>query len=271
MDSEFHCQIADFGLTQYVESAISRSFVLTSINYTAPELFEACSAGCGEQTKMKTMEADVYAFGCLHYAVSCFTYLAHVAVTGADIFRYRAFSREKNVSNYVAPRERRTPKPSGQSKNGWWYMESHRALLVKWSFSTSVHGAGCDDLFDSLPVVTCWSHNRGMRFWAINHQCIAANDYQLKEPVLNGSTISEKSLRLMLQVLDLPEYDTIASELRTTSEVELLLEFVLHVCIRSIQLISLYLTLLSSCSETVVWEVQIPTMQIRRPGCWCSN
>ncbi|KAF8338411.1 kinase-like domain-containing protein [Amanita rubescens] len=74
LDSELHCQISDFGLTRHAEATVARSTRRFVPNYAAPELFGMCIKcglecdGCEEGHITKTMETDVYAFGCLHYA-----------------------------------------------------------------------------------------------------------------------------------------------------------------------------------------------------------
>ncbi|KAF8326454.1 kinase-like domain-containing protein [Amanita rubescens] len=70
LDSEFHCKI---GLSRHSD-ATAGNMVYTP-HYAAPELFGKCSKcnklqcnGCrGERKKM--MATDVYAFGCLYYAI----------------------------------------------------------------------------------------------------------------------------------------------------------------------------------------------------------
>ena len=77
LDSEYHCKITDFGLTRHCEATIAASTRTFCPNFAAPELFGMCPI-CGEpecndnhdvQHRNKTMETDVYAFGCLYYAV----------------------------------------------------------------------------------------------------------------------------------------------------------------------------------------------------------
>ena len=80
LDAEFHCQITDFGSTRHCDVTATRSTTTLSFHFAAPELFGMC-ATCGEldceelhdgdeeQHKMKTKKTDVYAFGCLYYAV----------------------------------------------------------------------------------------------------------------------------------------------------------------------------------------------------------
>ena len=77
LDSKFHCQITDFGSTRHSEAAVTHSTTAFTMNFVAPELFGMCATcglfdcdGCqGEEKRRKTMETDVYAFGCLYYAV----------------------------------------------------------------------------------------------------------------------------------------------------------------------------------------------------------
>ena len=71
LDSKLHVQITDFGLTRNPDS--KSTFVPS---YIAPELFTTCGkcglsrcTGCSGGGASKTMEADVYAFGCFYYEV----------------------------------------------------------------------------------------------------------------------------------------------------------------------------------------------------------
>ena len=48
--------------------------------------------------------------------------------------------------------------------------------------------------------------------------------------------VNEHTLRLMRQLLDLPEFDSITSQLMTVSDVELLLDFILDVSTSLLQL-----------------------------------
>ena len=80
LDSEMHCQIIDFGSTRHSEATVLLSTTVLTLSFAAPELFGVC-AKCGQsacngrhgdrdvQHTSKTMETDVYAFGCLYYAV----------------------------------------------------------------------------------------------------------------------------------------------------------------------------------------------------------
>ena len=76
LDSGFHCQITDFGLTRHFDATVVQSTKTFVSNFAAPELFGMCSEccqqkckGCSNAYRRKTMETDVYAFGCLYYAV----------------------------------------------------------------------------------------------------------------------------------------------------------------------------------------------------------
>jgi serine/threonine protein kinase len=80
LDSELHCKITDFGLTRHSEITVAASTGAFSPNFAAPELFglcitcgqsgcDGCDEGRGVQHRSKTMKTDVYAFGCLYYAV----------------------------------------------------------------------------------------------------------------------------------------------------------------------------------------------------------
>jgi len=81
LNSEFHCQITDFGSARHFESTVSRSTTAFVYGFVAPELFGTVCTECGllgdcdrcreNQEAIhtsKTMETDVYAFGCLYYA-----------------------------------------------------------------------------------------------------------------------------------------------------------------------------------------------------------
>ena len=80
LDSDLHCKIIDFGSTRHSEATGLLSTTALTLNFAAPELFGVC-AKCGQSTckgchgdrdvqhTIKTMETDVYAFGCLYYAV----------------------------------------------------------------------------------------------------------------------------------------------------------------------------------------------------------
>ena len=81
LNNEFRCQITDFGSTRHFEAAVTRSTTALAMNFVAPELFGMCTT-CGSsdcdislgdqaawQKRCKTMETDIYAFGCLYYAV----------------------------------------------------------------------------------------------------------------------------------------------------------------------------------------------------------
>lgn len=86
LDSEFHCQITDFGLTRHVEATTTQSTVALAYHFAAPELFGMCFScgqprcyGCGASSRRKTMQTDVYAFGCLYYAVRFAVYCSPIS------------------------------------------------------------------------------------------------------------------------------------------------------------------------------------------------
>jgi len=80
LDSGFHCQITGLGFTQQSEANAAQSTMAISPNFAAPELYDKC-AKCGlpecdgrhgdhhAPDKSKTKETDIYAFGCLYYAI----------------------------------------------------------------------------------------------------------------------------------------------------------------------------------------------------------
>ena len=109
LDSEFRCQISDIGLTWHSDIA-----TLSVLNFAAPELFAMCDKcyrfdcdGCSGNLEVKgrrTIQTDVYAFGCLHYAVRpSFIFFGTVRcdqhVTHSDIFRFCPFSRTTTIAN----------------------------------------------------------------------------------------------------------------------------------------------------------------------------
>ncbi|KAF8331184.1 kinase-like domain-containing protein [Amanita rubescens] len=80
LDSDFHCQITDFGLTRHSDATVAWSTKTFVPNFAAPELFGICAkchqsscSGCYEghnrQHREKTMKTDVYSFGCLYYEI----------------------------------------------------------------------------------------------------------------------------------------------------------------------------------------------------------
>ena len=80
LDSDLHCQITDFGSTRHAEATVTRTTTALSLSFAAPELFgvciecgqsdcDGCYEGYEKHHACKTTETDVYAFGCLYYAV----------------------------------------------------------------------------------------------------------------------------------------------------------------------------------------------------------
>jgi len=73
LDDNLHVQIADFGLTRYSESTVTRSGA-GHYNFAAPELFGIPPEGDvplddSVLSTARTQKSDVYAFGCLYYEV----------------------------------------------------------------------------------------------------------------------------------------------------------------------------------------------------------
>ncbi|KAF8351824.1 kinase-like domain-containing protein, partial [Amanita rubescens] len=72
LDSNLQCKIADTGLTQYTNTIITLSGSDYNFNYAAPELFLAYPESHEDHDTRggrKTVKTDVYAFGCLYYAI----------------------------------------------------------------------------------------------------------------------------------------------------------------------------------------------------------
>lgn len=75
LDAENRCRItADVGSAQHSNGLVTLSTVVRFFNYAAPELFlmqleNNDHGGYEEQYGSKTMQTDVYSFGCLYYAV----------------------------------------------------------------------------------------------------------------------------------------------------------------------------------------------------------
>ena len=76
MDSHFHAQIADFGLTRHSEATVTQSGVL-HYNFAAPELLgnwdeeeDVSESDDDGQLTARMQKSDVYVFGCLYYEAS---------------------------------------------------------------------------------------------------------------------------------------------------------------------------------------------------------
>ncbi|KAF8351860.1 kinase-like domain-containing protein [Amanita rubescens] len=76
LDSHFHAQVADFGLTRHSEATVTQSGAL-HYNFAAPELLgnwdeeeDVSESDDDGQLTARTQKSDVYAFGCLYYEVS---------------------------------------------------------------------------------------------------------------------------------------------------------------------------------------------------------
>ncbi|KAF8341742.1 kinase-like domain-containing protein [Amanita rubescens] len=92
LDSNFHCQIFDFGLARPAGTTVGRSAHRFLPNFASPELFGMCTNcgrvdcnGCGDDTQKGnvTMKIDVYAFGSLYYA----TFFDTVPFQGRSTFQ----------------------------------------------------------------------------------------------------------------------------------------------------------------------------------------
>ena len=72
LDSDYHVQIADFGLTRLADATATCSGAM-SYHFAAPELFGASEdeGECDDEMFLmrKTTRSDVYAFACLFYEV----------------------------------------------------------------------------------------------------------------------------------------------------------------------------------------------------------
>ncbi|KAF8335275.1 kinase-like domain-containing protein [Amanita rubescens] len=75
LDSHFHAQIADFGLTRHSEATVTQSGAL-HYNFAAPELLgnwdeeeDVSESDDDGQLTARTQKSDVYAFGCLYYEI----------------------------------------------------------------------------------------------------------------------------------------------------------------------------------------------------------
>ena len=150
LDSEFHCQVTDFGLTRHSEATVAWTTKTFVPNYAAPELFGMCSTcvrpeckGCHQGHSGKTMETDVYAYGCLYYAVRLKHFLTCLAcwmTTCTDILRCCSVSSARSVSNHETCHKWCTRGPTRKSKNGRKYLESHPELLETQGFGSSDDG-----------------------------------------------------------------------------------------------------------------------------------
>ncbi len=101
LDSTFQCQISGFGLTRH--STVTTSSIL---NFAAPELFVRSDKCDQPDLDMRTVQTDVYAFGCLYYTVGVSIYSVRftLTLTHPDIFRCRTFSGNRAKTNSPACR-----------------------------------------------------------------------------------------------------------------------------------------------------------------------
>ncbi|KAF8340969.1 kinase-like domain-containing protein [Amanita rubescens] len=201
LDSEFHCRITDFGLTQYVEATVSRTSNAISVNYAAPELLGICNKcwqhecpGCGEQRRGKTKETDMYAFGCLYYAV----------FFGILPFQDKS---EAQITWLVASGRHPSRLDQPRIDDGVWNL-----------------------------IERCWMRNSSERP-TIERLISAHSTFAVsvltalitKLKALGLPVVNDDTLRLICNLLDSPDYLTVVSELTTPRNVELLLDFILPV------------------------------------------
>jgi len=66
LDSAFHCQITGFVSSEHSDVSVTPSSSTLLTNFAAPELFDDVG---GDLDVQKRMQIDVYAFGCLYYAI----------------------------------------------------------------------------------------------------------------------------------------------------------------------------------------------------------
>ena len=95
IDTDGHCRIAaDVGLVQHSNAIVTLSATAFLFNYAAPELFvmqfedDEMLEELEVRGGSKTVQIDVYAFGCLYYAVRSKRSLSYSAVFSHDLLRY---------------------------------------------------------------------------------------------------------------------------------------------------------------------------------------
>ncbi|KAF8351810.1 kinase-like domain-containing protein [Amanita rubescens] len=203
LDSEFHCRITDFGLTRHIESTLSPSIAAISVNYAAPELVGMCTlcyqtqcdgSGCPGENKGKTTQTDVYAFGCIYYTV----FFGTMPFQGETLYR---------IIPYILNGKRPSRLDSPKMDDDTWNL-----------------------------VQQCWSHNPSgrpsMDEIVTSHMTRPASlltTLIIELKALGESMVNPHTIDCMRKLLDLPEFDSITSQLRITSDVQLLLDFILQV------------------------------------------
>jgi serine/threonine protein kinase len=142
LDSDLHCQIVDFGLTRHSDATTTGDLAF-STGFVAPELFGKCTEcskydcdgrrpGHAVQRK-KTMETDVYAFGCLYYSVSLSFYQLARLIRFVQIFFNtvpfggNSHHVSRSVINERRPGRLKTPKMEDDTWNlieNCWKLEA---------------------------------------------------------------------------------------------------------------------------------------------------
>ena len=142
------------------------------LNFAAPELFVKNgnwpNADAYEviQHDRKTVQTDVYAFGCLCYAVSLsIHYLVCKMVTRPDTLQYRAIPRYFPITTSPTGQKWRTSSTVEQSNiaSRRWRLECHPPLLDAKPFQASndeTYGEGWHDVY--FPPFFTRNSERGM-------------------------------------------------------------------------------------------------------------
>ena len=150
-------------------------------------------------------------------------------MTCVDIFRLCPFSWKTSITNPLAHHARVSASSVKPPSDGWRDLEAHQGVLEAQPYEMSNNEADCGKICGiscNSPVVTR-NPQRGMHFQGINPLSLMSTYLG----TLSSSMVNTLMFCLICSLLEQYESDTIASEMRTTSDVELFLNFVLHVCI----------------------------------------
>ncbi|KAF8326438.1 kinase-like domain-containing protein [Amanita rubescens] len=220
LDSQFHCKIVDFGLTRHSDATATGTLSYTP-HYAAPELFSNCVEcnnpecnGCRgkHRAPKKTMETDVYAFGCLYYAV----FFGVVPYEGELPFR---------IGWLITTGER----PARLENPGM--QERHWELINDcWKFHVSerptIHEIvrTLEALAPSSSLLPTTQSSTPPPLSVALASLLGTINKLARS---GGSIVNNDAIRAMCKLLDLYESNAITSELKSTSDIELLLNFVL--------------------------------------------
>ena len=198
LDSEIHCQITDFGLTRCSKATVAWTTKTFVAHYAAPELFGMCCVcskmGCDgchpEHRTTKTLETDVYAFGCLYYEVrlkcSVLVFSSTLNyVTCTDILWCRSFSGENPISHYGMRHKWSASRAITKSKNWRQDMETHQELLDDQAFEASDNGSNSGDN-DSIWVRPELGFITGRRILLLFHVFVKCDVYNCYNGSLNA-------------------------------------------------------------------------------------